>query len=57
MNLLYRVVTNYFVCGIIVKNNKVIEAAPIMSWSIGKDLSVIEKWIKSKKGSIECRDK
>lgn len=53
------VVATYFCCGVdINEKGVVIEAAPILRWSVGKHYSVIEKFLK-KKGkliSISVRD-
>jgi hypothetical protein len=35
METLYRISTSYFCAGLIVQNNKVIKAAPILGWTVG----------------------
>jgi hypothetical protein len=50
--MLYRVDVPHFCCGIIVKDEKVVKAAPIMKWAVGKPLTVIQAWVKSKRGTI-----
>lgn len=47
---LFQVQTSYFTAGIVVKNKKIIKAAPILKWAIGKTLSQFEVWAKTKKG-------
>jgi len=47
---LIRIETNYFVAGIIVENNIVKDAAPILKWSIGKSIQYVKSYFqKSKK--------
>jgi hypothetical protein len=41
MEKLYRITTDYFCAGLITKNEIVIEAAPILSWTIGKRFNQI----------------
>lgn len=41
MEQLYRIYTNYFCAGLIVQNNIVTKAAPILKWTIGKKFSNI----------------
>ena len=48
----YYVETLYFTCGIMVHDRKVIDAAPIMKWSIGKWLSEVQEWANRKGGNI-----
>ena len=50
---LYWINLSYACFGIIVKNNKVVETAPIGKWMIKKDISFIVNWIKKKKGEIK----
>jgi hypothetical protein len=39
--VIVRVVSSYFVAAVIVEDNRVVEAAPILSWTIGKS----RKWL------------
>jgi hypothetical protein len=43
-----RVVAPHFVAGLIVVDNRVFEAAPILSWMIGKDQQWIRSYFKKK---------
>ena len=52
MNLLLWISLPYATFGIVVENNRVINAAPIANWSIGKSLKVVENYIKKTKA--EC---
>ena len=58
MTQLYQITTSYFCCGIVVSSEnpsgeaEVIDAAPIMSWSVGKKWTEVKSWINKKKGSI-----
>jgi hypothetical protein len=40
--VIVRVVSSYFVAAVIVEDNRVVEAAPILSYVVGKSL----KWLK-----------
>lgn len=51
--MLYRITTGYFCAGIIVENNIVKEAAPILNWTIGKHILFITSWVDMKNGTIE----
>lgn len=54
---LFSVSTDYFTAGILVKNKRIIKAAPILKWSIGKTLSQLENWLRTKNGKIQkCND-
>jgi hypothetical protein len=49
----YRVETAYFVCAVVVEDNEVVKAAPIMKWAVGKTWPYIRAWIAKKKGKIQ----
>lgn len=48
-----RVVSPYYVAGIIVDGGRVIKAAPILRWSIGKSFSEIKAYFAHKGFIIE----
>ena len=50
---LYHVETLYFTCGIVVRDRKVVDAAPIMAWSVGKWLSEVQERANRKGGSVQ----
>lgn len=50
---LVRVVTSYFVAGLLVENGIVKKAAPILRWTVGKPLEDVYAWVKKKGGSME----
>lgn len=52
MKKLYYVNLSYACFGIEVKDNIIIETAPIAKWSIGKSLDYFSNWVKNKGGSI-----
>lgn len=53
----FSISTDSFVAGVLVKNKKIIKAAPILKWSIGKTLSQLEDWLRTKNGKIQrCND-
>ena len=49
---LYQVTTRYFVAGVIVDQGKVIRAAPILGWAIGKPTRQLAEWVKRKWGTV-----
>jgi len=53
MNILYRIVLPYGVFGVIIKNNIVVEIAPIGKWMKGKHIDKISNWVKQRKGKLE----
>lgn len=48
----YRVVLDYACFAIIVKDDKIIEAAPIAKWATGRTLYSFRKWVFQKGGHI-----
>lgn len=51
--VLYRAMTSYFVCGLLVDwDGRVVRAAPIMAWAVGKPINVVRKWVISKQGGL-----
>ena len=48
-----RVVLPYAVFGIEARDGKVVEAAPIAHWMIGKDTALVRAWIAKKGGTHE----
>ena len=48
----YCVTTNYFCCRVDIDNDTVVDAAPIMKWSVGKSWTYIKQWIQKKKGTV-----
>jgi hypothetical protein len=43
---MYRLETKYACGGLLVSNGKVIDAAPIFRWAVGKDIDRVRKWKK-----------
>jgi len=50
---LYRATTHYFCCGLIVHDGSIVDCAPIIRWAVGKLLSEFERWLKTKRGTLE----
>jgi Rad3-related DNA helicase len=50
----YQVTTGYYCCGVDVQGGKVIAAAPIMKWSIGKEWGKVAEWVAKKNGKVEA---
>lgn len=52
--LLVRVTVPHFCAGIVVRDEVVVEAAPILKWAIGKPLEEVARWaLRKKGGSVE----
>lgn len=53
MTNLYQIRTSYFTCGIETdENDLIIDAAPILKWAIGKNLSFVKNWVYRKGGEV-----
>lgn len=52
--VLYRVVVPHFTAGIVADDNegKIVEAAPICRWMIGKPIQVARSWADRKGGTV-----
>jgi hypothetical protein len=50
---LFQVTTDYFCCGLVTEGDVVIDAAPIMSWAVGKKRAEIRNWVAKKKGMVK----
>ena len=49
---LYQVNTAYFCCGIVTAADRVMDAAPIMKWAIGRRLGYVIEWVRTKGGTV-----
>jgi hypothetical protein len=49
---LYRVTTDKFVAGCVVKEGRVVQAAPILRWAIGKPLEELRRQIEERGGTV-----
>ena len=54
MEDLIRIDIDYACFGLVIKDNKVVEAAPIARWCIGKDKDYIIKYWKDRGAKVEC---
>jgi len=50
--MLYQIDLPHMCAGIIINNDIIIEAAPILKWTIGKSLNDIQKWVHKKNGTL-----
>jgi|SRR6185369_9969185 len=48
----YRAELPYYTCGFWVDNDRIVEAAPIMSWAVGRKLIDFMKWAYIKNGKV-----
>jgi len=46
---LVRIIAPHFVCGILVSKDIVVDAAPIMAWSINKNAPWVRQWCARKR--------
>ena len=49
----YRVVLSYAVAGITVRDGRIVDAAPILAWTIGKSFKWFQFWVRQKSGTVE----
>jgi hypothetical protein len=49
---LYRVVTDNFVAGCVVRKGRVVQSAPILRWAIGKPLDELRRQTEKRGGTI-----
>ena len=54
MDTLYQVTLSYACFGIVATETRVMEAAPIGRWMVGKSFVYVCEWIAKKHGMIEC---
>jgi hypothetical protein len=47
--MLIRITMKHFCAGLIVKNGKVIKAAPILRWTIGRNITTVKMYYVEKK--------
>jgi hypothetical protein len=52
MSDLYRIDVPHFVAGVVVRDQVVVQAAPILAWTVGKRLGVLGRWVASKGGTL-----
>jgi len=50
---LYQATLPHFCCGFLVENQKIVDAAPIMRWAVGKSLAEFVRWARGKGGKVE----
>lgn len=50
--ILYQVDIGYACFGVCVKDNVVVDVAPIGKWMIGKSFIQVQKWVQRKNGNI-----
>lgn len=50
--MIYQIDMGYFCAGIIVEKDIIIETAPILNWSKGKNIRELQQWVEKKKGKI-----
>jgi hypothetical protein len=50
MSELWKIDVGYFCAGLLSEDGIVIKAAPILKWTLGKNIEDVQKWVKSKRG-------
>lgn len=53
MEQLIRITTPRFCAGTVFENNRIVKAAPILKWTIGKSVKFVENYCKEKKYKFE----
>lgn len=53
MQRLYRIQTDYYTAGVITKSGRIIKAAPVLKWAIGKPITKLQRWAKKKGAKFE----
>lgn len=51
--MLWRVTAPHFVCGIVTEGDVVVEAAPILRWSIGKTRQELRRYFARKRWGVQ----
>lgn len=49
----HRAILPHYMCQFVVRAGRIVEAAPVMQWAIGRPIGVFRKWVRSKGGRIE----
>jgi hypothetical protein len=44
---------SWIVAGVKVENGTIVRTAPILKWSLGKPLRVLERWVRDHRGEIQ----
>ena len=50
---LYRVKLRYACYGVITRNRRVVECAPIAAWMKGRDITYVKQWVARRGGTIK----
>ena len=53
MSDLYRVTTRRLCAGLLVEDGRVVLAAPILRWAVGKPLATVWAWVAKMGGTLE----
>jgi hypothetical protein len=51
---LIQITTSYFCCGIIIAAGRVLHAAPILQWAIGKPEEDVHQWVRNRGGDWQA---
>ena len=47
-------VTLYYACyGIVIEDDRIVEAAPIARWAVGKSFEYFKNWVRGKGGRVD----
>jgi hypothetical protein len=49
---LWQIDTGYLCAGIISHDGLVVEAAPILKWTVGKRINIVRSWVNSRHGKL-----
>lgn len=52
---LFRVVMHHFICGVVANEaGRIVKAAPLMQWCVGKTVEQVRCWANAHGGSLEA---
>ncbi len=50
--MLIQVTLSYLCAGVVVENNRIVRAAPMLAWSQGQPLRYLTVWVERRRGQI-----
>jgi hypothetical protein len=51
---LYQVIADKFVAGVVVRDGRVVQTAPILRWAIGKSLEELRRQVEERGGTVSA---
>jgi hypothetical protein len=50
---LYQITLSYACAGVIIRKGRVVEAAPILAWMVGRTVATVRLWVMKKRGQMK----